>query len=471
MRRALACLIVTAAALPARAAAARRRAAGPAGGAAVAPALDARSSSGWTPSFDSPQWQALHALLALVAGQRELVARRSPRRDAGARAGDRRPGARPAPTSTPRPSRPDPAAERGEAPDAPREADAAARLRAGRRLAGRRRTTGRRSTASSARATRARSPRAVPTRMRRTACPPTRSPSLYVNGTALTETVAQAQAKTGTGPMPGLGRISWAAGCGHVRAAAASTLELRVKGDEIEATLRTRPSCPPRCRRGVSLFVDFKGLDAAPRRDRSARRRSRTSSAPSPRCSAGPARRRDRALRGTRARSTCGRLVDGPRVHARPARSPTRQGAASTLDQLATLAGAALEGCRSRSTSRACWRRSSTSAKTTLYYAVFDGKLVVTNAAERDPRARRRGARGSPTRRPGQDASETAGLPDETTGHPLRRRPAGRCRCCRRSLGRSSAPGRRTVAHLGTGILYGSVDGTVLSVKGFVAVR
>ena len=47
---------------------------------------------------------------------------------------------------------------------------------------------------------------------------------------------------------------------GHVRASSGSTLELRVKGDEIEATSYT-PELPAEVPAGVSLFVDFKGLD------------------------------------------------------------------------------------------------------------------------------------------------------------------------------------------------------------------
>jgi len=112
--------------------------------------------------------------------------------------------------------------------------------------------------------------------------------------------------------------------------------------------------------------------------------------------------------------------------------------------------------------------------KTSIYYGVFDGKLVVTNSE---------GAINSLVNGPYladsqayKDVAEVAGLPDEATG--ILYADVPKLVPLIDSLAKSDKNGKPlssdAKAHLealSTALFYGSVDGDVLSLKGFVSVR
>jgi hypothetical protein len=111
--------------------------------------------------------------------------------------------------------------------------------------------------------------------------------------------------------------------------------------------------------------------------------------------------------------------------------------------------------------------------KTSLYYAVFDGKLVVTNA-EGGISGLSEGPRLVDSQA-WKDTSEAAGLPDQTSGIvyadvpklvPLIDKLA--------KSGKNGKPltpeAKANLEAFSTAVFYGSVDGDVLSIKGFASV-
>ena len=105
--------------------------------------------------------------------------------------------------------------------------------------------------------------------------------------------------------------------------------------------------------------------------------------------------------------------------------------------------------------------------KTALYYAVFDGKVVVTSA----PSGIRGLILGGPrlTGTPGwQRASAAVGLPKETAGIVYGNAATALPLLAKLTGAKAQQP---TKLPFGTGLAYASVDGSVLSVKGYVGVR
>lgn len=88
--------------------------------------------------------------------------------------------------------------------------------------------------------------------------PPDSIASLFIDGTVLTRAIDKT-AKTGSGPVPGVGRISWLSAALTARQKA-FVVDLQLKGDEIEAAPYTA-KLPGEIPADVSVFVDYKGLD------------------------------------------------------------------------------------------------------------------------------------------------------------------------------------------------------------------
>jgi hypothetical protein len=143
------------------------------------------------------------------------------------------------------------------------------------------------------------------------------------------------------------------------------------------------------------------------------------------------------------------------------------QAASNTLDGLATLAGAVAQAAPEHLTVQGVKVTKITVQKTTLYYGVFDGKVVVTSAPS--------GIRGLALDGPRltgtggwQSASTAVDLPRETAGIVY-----GDAATALPLLAKLTGAKSRQPAKLpfGRGMAYASVDGSVLSVKGYVGVR
>lgn len=285
--------------------------------------------------------------------------------------------------------------------------------------------------------------------------------TFYANGGAVT-TLVDRRLKTGLGPLPGVGRVSWLA-ASLTRAERGLQAQLRLKGDEIEP-VEYAAELPAQIPAPVSFFADAKGLDATL-----------------------DELRRSTVLTGRAAAiaKALGGLLDDvidlfegeAAFYVRPLpRGPEytlvlrvgdEAAAEGTLDRLATLASAYFQTVPSHLLVQGVPVTKLGLGKTTVYYAVFDGKAVITSA--------RSGVRGLVTAGPTlsgtqgwMSAAAEAGLPEQTAGIVYADVPKA-LPLLERLRGRSGPP-------LGslpftTGLAYLSVDGSVLSLKGFLGVR
>jgi hypothetical protein len=285
--------------------------------------------------------------------------------------------------------------------------------------------------------------------------------TFFLKGSLLEGAIAS-QTKTGAnGPVPGVGRIGWLAGALTGRQDGVA-VDLRLQGDEIEATPFTA-ELPKEIPAGASVFVDFKGLDAT----LDELRRSPAVSA-----QLGQAAK---AL-GPLIDEVIGLFKGEGAFYARPGpeyalvlKVSDETAARSTLDKLGTLVGAATQRAPEQVGVDGVSANKVTIGKTTVYYGVFDGKVVLTNATSAI-HALKTGPylAGS---KAWHDAVAAAALPDQTAGIfyadveqllPLVER------LSKKPL---SAEVKRNLEPLSSGLLYGSVDGGVYTVKGFISVR
>jgi hypothetical protein len=308
--------------------------------------------------------------------------------------------------------------------------------------------------------------------------PPGTIASVYVDGPALQREFAKrARTSTGSatvppaGPVPGLGRVGWltAALTAEQRGFG---LDLHVQGDELEVSPYT-PELPAELPADVSLLVDVKGLDAT--LDEAKR-------SPGISKQLGPA---EKALGGlldevialfkNEAAFVVRQAPDGKSELSLVLKVTDEESAQSTVDRLATLAGAVSQKPPEHVRVAGVSAQKLTLGKTSVYYAIFDGKLVVTND-EDGISSLRQGTTRLVDSLAWRSAADAAGLPDRAAGLfyanvpkllPLIER-----------LSQSGENGKplsdkvkRNLAPLSTAILYGSVDGDVLSLKGFVSVR
>jgi hypothetical protein len=273
----------------------------------------------------------------------------------------------------------------------------------------------------------------------------------------------------GSGPVPGVGRLSWLAGALSAEEKGFAA-DLRLKADELEVT-PFKPTLASQVPADVSLFIDLKGLDAT--LDEARR-------APAIQKQLGEAQQ---ALGGL-IDEIIGLFKGETAITVRPVGSKNEvtllvtvddaEKATGTLDKLATLVGALTQKTPEPVTVAGQDFKKLAIGKTSLYYGVFDGKLVVTNSE---------GAITSLVNGPYladsqayKDVAEAAGLPDESTG--IFYADVPKLVPLIDSLAKSGKNGKPlspdAKAHLealSTALFYGSVDGDVLSLKGFVSVR
>jgi hypothetical protein len=284
--------------------------------------------------------------------------------------------------------------------------------------------------------------------------------TFYLDGSVLERAIAK-ETKTGTaGPVPGVGRLGWLAGALAGREEGLA-LDLRLHGDEIEATPFSA-ELPNEVPAGASIFVDFHGLDAT---------LDELKRLPALSAQLGQA---TKAL-GPLIDEVIGLFKGEGAFFARPGPEYTlvlkvadEDGARATLDKLGTLAGAATQRSPEQVGVDGIPASRLSIGNATVYYAVFDGKVVVTNATSAI-RALKTGPylAGSQEWR---DAVAAAAMPDETAGifyadvkqllplvQGLSKEPL-------------SVQARRNLEALSTSLLYGSVDGTVYAIKGFISV-
>ena len=306
--------------------------------------------------------------------------------------------------------------------------------------------------------------------------------TLYVDGPTLRRALA-AQAKSssssgssslrnlgaGSGPVPGVGRISWLAGALSAEEKGFAA-DVRLKADELEVTPFT-PELASQVPADVSLFIDVKGLDAT--LDEAKR-------SPAVQKQLGEAQKSLGALideviglfKGETAITV--RPVGGKNELTLLLTADDTEKAKGTLDKLATLLGAFTQTTPEPVNVAGQDFQKLSLGKSAVYYGVFDGKLVVTNAE---------GAITSLVNGPYladsqayKDAAEAAGLPDQTTGVFYADVP--KLVPLLDTLAKSGKSGKplppevkANLEALSTAIFYGSVDGDVLSVKGFASVR
>ncbi len=311
--------------------------------------------------------------------------------------------------------------------------------------------------------------------------PATALATVYVDGPTLRRSLATQSKKSassgsvpdlaaGTGPLPGVGRIGWLAGALSAEEKGFAA-DVRLKGDELEAT-PFKPELASHVPADVSLFIDLKGLDAT--LDEAKR-------TPSVQKQLGEAQKALGALideiiglfKGETAITV--RPVGGKNEFTLLVTVDDAEKAKGTLDKLATLVGAFTQKTPEPvNVAGQDFQKLSLGKSSTVYYGILDGRLVVTNAE---------GAITSLANGPYladsqayKDAAEAAGLPDQTTGVVYADVP--KLVPLLDTLAKSGKSGKplspEMKAHLealSTALFYGSVDGDVLSLKGFVSVR
>ena len=294
--------------------------------------------------------------------------------------------------------------------------------------------------------------------------------TVYVNGNVFTRAIAR-QSKTTPGPVPGFGRVAWLSGAMTAQSGGLA-LDFRVKGDEVTVSPYTA-ELPAEVPGGLSLFVDFKGLDIALEQlKRSPALQKQLGSA-------------EPALGGL-LDETIALFKNEGAVYIRPEATAgeytlvlkvdDEAAAGATLDKLGTLVGAFTQKAPEQVDVAGVSAKKITLGTSAVYYAVFDGKLVVSNA-EGAIRGLRSGGTRLADSQAWQDVRASAELPDQTAGIfyadvpkllPLIEQ-------LQASSGSGSQPlspqAKSNLAPLGTVLLYGAVNGNVSTAKGFVSVR
>jgi Protein of unknown function (DUF3352) len=300
--------------------------------------------------------------------------------------------------------------------------------------------------------------------------PPAAVATVYVDGPTLSRELSKdAKTGTGSGPVPGVGRISWLAGAVSAEEKGFA-LDLRLKGDELEVTPFTS-ELAAQVPADVALFVDVKGLDAALEEAR------RT---PAVQKQLGEAQKALGGLidevialfKGETAITV--RPVGAADEYTLVVTVEDEAQASATLDKLATLLGAYTQSAPEPLSVGGVPAHKLSLGKSAIYYTVFDGKLVVTNA-EGGITGLQEGPRLADSQAY-KDTAEAAGLPDQSTGIVYADVP--KLLPLLDTLVKSGKDGKPippevklNLEALTTVLVYGSVDGDVLTRKGFAAVR
>jgi hypothetical protein len=285
--------------------------------------------------------------------------------------------------------------------------------------------------------------------------------AIYVDGAALTQAIDK-RLKTGTGPIPGFGRIGWLAGAITAKAHGLA-LDVRIQGDEIEATPFTA-ALPAEVPADVSLYVGFKGLDAT---------LDELKRTPAFSKLLGPAAKAlgsllDETIALFRGEGAFYVRPGSPAEYTLVLEVADEQAAASTIDRLAILLSALTQQVPEPVTVGAVTAKKLTAGKLTLYYAVFGGKLVVTTSESGISGLEQSGGRLAGSQA-WNDAKAATGMPRETAGIVYADVP--RTLPLLAKIKALPPQVRRNLAPIGSALAYASVDGSVLTVRGFVSVR
>ena len=310
--------------------------------------------------------------------------------------------------------------------------------------------------------------------------------TLYLKGGTLASAINK-RAKTGSGSsqtLPGVGSVDWLSGAATA-VDNGITLEFRLKAQKLQLQTYT-PELPAEVPADVVLFVDFKGLDSALEQVRNS---------PALKKQLGPAQQ---ALGGLLDEVVALFKNEGA-FYVQPGAGTTaytlvlkvddEASARATLDKLGTLVGALSQKTPQQVTvGGATVQKVSLSAKTSLYYGVVDGKLVVTNS-EASIRDLAGGGEHLADSQAWKDATSAADMPDKVAGilyadvHSLvplleKLQASSSSSSGSGSSGSGSSTSKpmspevkRNLAALGGLLLYGSADGDVATAKGFLAVR
>lgn len=283
--------------------------------------------------------------------------------------------------------------------------------------------------------------------------------TFYADGGALPHV---GDRRAAAAPIPGLGHVSWAAGA-FSRRRGGVDVQLRVRGDELAVRPYTA-ELPAQVPTPVTLLVDEQGLD---------RLLDELKRSPALAASKNPV---VQALRTGLLDDAVALFRNEAALYVRPL--PGRPeytlvltvddeaAADAVVDRLVTLVSAATQQVPKHETIAGVDATSLTFGRTTAYYAIFDGKLVATT----EPSGIR-GLRGSGPRlvdsAAWRAAAAAASLPDKTAG--LAYADVQRALPLVEAL--LGAKRQATATPFGRGLLYASVDGSVLTVRGFLALR
>ena len=303
------------------------------------------------------------------------------------------------------------------------------------------------------------------------ALPADRVAAFYADGAAVARTAAkETNTGTGAGPVPGTGRIGWLSGALGAEDRG-FTVDLRVQGDELEQTPFTA-ELPAQLPAGVSLLIDVKGLDATLEDlKRSPTVQQRLSEAE--KSFGGLIDRAIALFKGETAFVVRPGAAGKSEVSLVVAVEDETQ-AQATIDQIATLLGALGQQSPQPVQIAGVSAQKLALGKTSLFYAIFDGKLVISNA-ETGISGLKTGQR-LESSQAWHDAADAAGLPDQTAGivyaDVTKLLPALEA-TQRSSSGQKplSPMAKRNLEHVSSVMLYGTRDGDVLAGKGFVFVR
>jgi hypothetical protein len=290
---------------------------------------------------------------------------------------------------------------------------------------------------------------------------------LYLSGEAVSEAITPDDAEQGQPQqVPGVGRAAWLSGALEVRDEGFA-LQLRAKGDEVEATTFAA-ELPAQVPAGVLALLSFEGLD---------RTLDELLKNPSVQKRLGGA---DAFLGDTLAKVVALFANEGV-LYVRPGTPQPEftialevtdeQEAAATLDELVAKVGTVLKSPPEDVEVSGVPAKKLTTDTGALFYTTFDGKLVVTSAESGIA-----GLRDTGTKLPDDPiysaAIEAAGLPDETAGS-LYINTEAIVQLVGGLLGEDSAPRDLPAATSGLGSIVGwaAVEDAELAVHAFVGVK
>src|SRR5581483_9117609 len=252
--------------------------------------------------------------------------------------------------------------------------------------------------------------------------------TVYADGSAVRRGLRERGAPAGA--VPGLGRVDWTAGA-LTRRPGGLGVELRVNGDRVEAATYTA-ELPAQIPAPVMLLVDAKGLD---RTIEELRRSPALAASRNPLVQALRTGVLDDAvgLFGNEAAFYVRQLPGGPESTL-IVEVDDEVAADAIVDRLVTLAAAVTQNVPAHETIAGADATRLTLGKTTVYYAVFDGKLVATTAPSGIRGIRRPGGRFEAARADGR-----TGIRGRAACAPARRPPARRHERAERAAARARA--------------------------------